>query len=135
MAEWYGFRSRFFCQKLAFNKTCNFPVASFASVGLVFGNAVCDQFFGSHKPGFFQIPRNFFPLGLFRGERQGQPLHFFYTKGDVCRDFFLRVGMVEEGLQKPADFPALGRVMELSCNGFYCLCVGCLLYTSDAADE
>ena len=62
---------------------------------MVFGNAVCDQFFGSHKPGFFQIPRNFFPLGLFRGECRGQPLHFFYTKGDVCRDFFLRVGMVE----------------------------------------
>ena len=93
-------------------------------MGLVFGNAVCDQFFGSHKPGFFQIPRNFFPLGLFRGERRGKPLDFLHTKGDGRRDFFLRVGMVEEGLQKPSDFLAPGRVMELSCNGFYCLRVG-----------
>ena len=38
-----------------------------AAMGLVFGNAICNQFLRNRIPGFFQIPCDFFLLGLLRG--------------------------------------------------------------------
>ena len=90
-------------------------------MGLVFGNAICNQFLRNRIPGFFQIPCDFFLLGLLRGKRRGQLPDLLHTEDDVCRNFFLRVGMVKERLQQPADFLPLGRIVKLPGDVLHCL--------------
>ena len=109
--QWSLFR--FLVQKLTLNEVGNILAAASAAMGLVFGNAICNQFLRNRIPGFFQIPCDFFLLGLIRGKRRGQLPDLLHTEGDVCRDFFFRVGMVEERLQQPADFLLLGRIVKL----------------------
>lgn len=68
--QWSLFR--FLVQKLTLNEVGNILAAASAAMGLVFGNAICNQFLRNRIPGFFQIPCDFFLLGLIRGKRRGQ---------------------------------------------------------------
>ena len=51
--------------------------------------------------------------GLVLGERLGQLVDLLHTERNICRDFFFRVCMVEEGLQQRTDFLPLGCVVKL----------------------
>ena len=79
----------------------------------VIHQAFFDQFAGSRISGLLQITGDFFYLRLFRGKGRGQLRDLLHTEGDVHRDFFFRVRMVQEGLKQSADFFPLNRVMEL----------------------
>ena len=54
--------------------------------------------------------------GLFLGERLGQLIDLLHAERNICRDFFLRVCMVEKRLQQRTDFLPLGCVVKLLGN-------------------
>ena len=116
MAGRHGFRSRFFCQQLALDKSGDLPAVSLAAMGVVFGNAVLDQFIGRRISGFIQMGFDFFPQGLLRGKGRGQRLDLLQAEGRIRRDFFLRAGMVEERAQQFMDSLTLHGVVELPGN-------------------
>ena len=82
-------------------------------MGTVIHQTFFDQFAGYRISGLLQITGDFFYLRLFRGKGQGQLPDLLHTEGDVHRDFFFRVRMIQEGLKQSADFLPLNRVMEL----------------------
>ena len=88
-------------------------------MGSVIHQAFFDQFSGSRISGLLQITGDFFYLRLFRGEGRGQLRDLLHTEGDVHRDFFFRVRMVQEGLKQSADFFPLNGVMELPGDIFH----------------
>ena len=85
-------------------------------MGTVFRNAVLDQLIGCRVSGFIQIGFDFFPQGLLRGKGRRQRLDLLQAEGHIHRDFFLRVGMVEERAQQLIEFLPLYGVVELPGN-------------------
>ena len=81
-------------------------------MGTVFRNAVLDQLIGRRVSGFIQIGFDFFPQSLIRGKR----LDLLQAEGHIHRDFFLRVGMVEERAQQLIEFLPLHGIVELPGN-------------------
>ena len=85
-------------------------------MGTVFRNAVLDQLIGRRVSSFIQIGFDFFPQGLLRGKGRRQRLDLLQAEGHIHRDFFLRVGMVEERAQQLIEFLTLCGVVELPGN-------------------
>ena len=87
-------------------------------MGTVIHQTFFDQFAGYRISGLLQITGDFFYLRLFRGKGQGQLSDLLHTEGDVHRDFFFQVRMVQEGLKQSADFLPLNGVVKLLGNIF-----------------
>ena len=68
-------------------------------MGTVIHQTFFDQFAGYRISGLLQITGDFFYLRLFRGKGRGQLRDLLHTEGDVHRDFFFQVRMVQEGLK------------------------------------
>ena len=100
-------------QKASLNEVGNILAVTFAAMGTVIHQTFFDQFAGYRISGLLQITGDFCYLRLFRGKGRGQLRDLLHTEGDVHRDFFFRVRMVQEGLKQSADFLPLNRVMEL----------------------
>ena len=88
-------------------------------MGTVIHQTFFDQFAGYRISGLLQITGDFFYLRLFRGKGRGQLRDLLHTEGDVHRDFFFQVRMVQEGLKQSADFLSLNGVMELPGDIFH----------------
>ena len=82
-------------------------------MGTVIHQTFFDQFAGYRISGLLQITGDFFYLRLFRGKGRGQLRDLLHTEGDVHRDFFFQVRMVQEGLKQSADFLSLNGVVKL----------------------
>ena len=82
-------------------------------MGTVIHQTFFDQFAGYRISGLLQITGDFFYLRLFRGKGRGQLRDLLHTEGDVHRDFFFRVRMVQKGLKQSADFLPLNGVVKL----------------------
>ena len=111
-------RFRFLRQKLALDKSGNIPAVPLAAMGMAFGNTILDQLIRRRISGLLQITGDFFYLRLFRGKGRGQLPDLLHTEGDVHRDFFFRVRMIQEGLKQSADFLPLNGVVKLLGNIF-----------------
>ena len=88
-------------------------------MGTVIHQTFFDQFAGYRISGLLQITGDFFYPRLFRGKGRGQLRDLLHTEGDVHRDFFFQVRMVQEGLKQSADFLSLNGVMELPGDIFH----------------
>ncbi len=110
----------FFAQQLSLDIIRRVLCVALAAAGGVLGKANIQQLVRHFVTVLLQIPGDLIPANLLGGLFFRQIPEAFHTKLQVNGDFFLRVGIVQIGLERCQNTGSLIRLMELTSQLFQC---------------